>query len=231
MAVHTAQEPPVCNADLDSGRRRCGTQVSQLERGGRGTRGVVLVCKRRTEHREQIAAFVAEGELQQVSPERCDDVLNVPDDRVQFSHRVVVAVVVDAGEMHEHRDSGAKLRQELASTGSQSLAHHRKDPRFDGHIGKGFVMGWRWRTVDGTADLAHHGEVASASWVDPERADLDAVPQRPKRRFIEDHVVFVGQLLRGRQRVDESSREHVDELDTRVSHDEPAGSAHGNGGL
>ena len=101
------------DADLHLEHRR-HVQRAQLERGGDGAHGVVAVGDRCAERGVEVAALVADRDLQDVALEAGQDRLHLADERVELVGGVVVAVVVDAVEAQEQRHRRPELGEELA---------------------------------------------------------------------------------------------------------------------
>ncbi len=62
-------------------------------------------------------------------------------------------------------------------------------------------------------------------------ADHDPVAEGRDGRLVQDDLALLGMVLRLGEIVDEATREHVDQLDVRVAHEEAAGAAHRDGDL
>ena len=102
-------------------RRVVRLELAELERGGGRARGIVLVRERRTEDRVQVGALVAQRQLEQVAAVVGEHALGAADEVVELRGRLVVRVVVDAAEAHEHGERGPQLGQELPAPGAQPL--------------------------------------------------------------------------------------------------------------
>jgi hypothetical protein len=90
--------------------------------------GVVFVGYRRAVGGIQVAALVANGELQEHPAKACYDCLGLADEDVQLFSSGAVAIVINAFEVQEEHDRRAQLGQEVTLPGLQALPHGRKDP-------------------------------------------------------------------------------------------------------
>ena len=185
-----------------SGAAVVASRVAQLERGGRGARGVVLVGVRRAEHGVQVRALVAERQVQQVAAVgRRGSAARWRTKSSSFALGVVVVVVVDAAEAHEQRVRRAQLGQELAASGAQALVDRRQQP-------------WPERSRSGSRDPSPAAARSTSSiricstTADCRRRspssrrsrDPHALAQRIERRPLEHHLALGGEALGGRQR-------------------------------
>ncbi|HUH92076.1 MAG TPA: hypothetical protein VL742_02880 [Casimicrobiaceae bacterium] len=217
VAVGTAAQTPMGDADPDAGGRGGGRQRPQRQRGVSGAGRVVLVGDRRAEHRVEVRPLVAERQLQQVPAVRPDDLLCLPHERVQLADRLFVLVVVDSAEVDEHGVRRPKLRQEFAAAGDEALVDLGQEPALRDVRRQRDVVesdaGWPIAVFghprDNRAD-------ASAGLVASNLPDLRSIADGFERRAFENHFAPFGDG----ERVDQSSREDVHELDFRIADDE-----------
>ena len=128
-AVRARAHPPTGEADLQ------GVQIGQprgqiLDGQGRGGRPdvVVFVGDGRAKGGIEIAALVADGELDQAAVKAGQDVLDLPDKAVQLLGGVLVVVVVDAREAQEEGHRRAQFGQKLAQSAAQPLVDRGQQP-------------------------------------------------------------------------------------------------------
>ena len=231
VAVGAAAGPAVCDADLDLASLRDPVELEDLQSRRHRARGVVLVGVRGAEHRVQVGALVAEGQLEEVAAVVGEDPLRTSDEAVQLLDRVVVRVVVDPGEAHEDGDRRAELGEELAASRPEPLVYGRKEPRPHELLREWMVRLRRRRLVRRLRQPCDEGDGTAALLVGASLGHLDALAQGVERGLVEHDLPLPGQVLRRGELVDEPPCQHVDELDVRIADDEAARRSHGDGDL
>ena len=125
-AAHNALAQP--NLEWRQGTR--GTRlVMQCQRGQHGPMRVILVGHRRTERATEVAAFIANNDLEQGAVIARQHPLHRTDERIEARFRVGLVIVVNPDETHEHRHSGAQFRQKQALPGQFSRIDGWQEPR------------------------------------------------------------------------------------------------------
>ena len=224
VAVRAASEAAVGDADLQVARRGRLREVAQVQGRRRRPRRVVLVGERRPEDAVQVGALVAERQLQDVAAVPVEDALRRPDELVELLDRVVVVVVVDAAEAHEHGDRRPELREELASAGLHPLVHRGQEPRPDELLGQGGRLAHRL-AFDLGQEAAEHPVWRVRLPVSTQLGQLDAIAQRLDRRGVEHDLALLGVVLGGGEVVHQPAGQHVDQLDVGIADDEASGVA------
>ena len=228
VAVGAAPQAAVRDPDLQIRDRGDAVERAQIERGRCRARAVVLVRVRRAEHGVEVGALVADRHLEEVAAVLRADPLGAADEVVELRSRVVVLVIVDAGELHEERSRRTELGEELAAAGAEPLVHGGQDPGADEVLRErvvGLADGKRGRRAGEARDDAHRPPALA---VQTPLADLDAVAERLERRLLEHHLALLGVPLRDSELVDQTSGENVDQLELGIADHEAPRSADGN---
>ena len=141
--------------------------------------------------------------------------LRTADELVELRDRVVVGVVVDPAEAHEHGNRGPELGEELAAAGPHSLVDGREQPFGDDVVVERLLEHDQWRFGTGRAEPRDDGTHPSGLRVEPLLAHVDAVAERLASRLLEHDLSPAGQVLGGGELVDQASRKDVDAAGSR----------------
>ena len=141
---------PIC-----TGATGATDQLAELDRRGRGALRVVTVGDRCTERSVDVAALVADGDLQDVALVAVQDGLHGADELVELLLGVGVAVVVDALEADEQRHGRPQLGEELAHAAAEAVGDRRDEPVHD-QLCRQRVVGQRRPRIDRHGRRASH---------------------------------------------------------------------------
>src|SRR4051794_20393089 len=90
--------------------------------------GIILMCDQRAEGRIEIAAFVANRELQQRATVAHQNHLHAADEGVELAASMRVAVVVNASESEEQWHHRAQFSEEFSQAGLMAIINGRQEP-------------------------------------------------------------------------------------------------------
>jgi hypothetical protein len=208
--------------DADLQRRDGGSvEVAQLERGVDRPDRVVAVGDGRAERRVDVAALVADGDLQDERVVAQQYRLRGPHQGVEVLGRPWVAVVVDAVEPQEQRHRRAQFGEELAHAGAEAIGDRRDHPLSTSVVVDGIVADRGPRVArDDAVEFGHDTEafVGHVRAVAP-LGDRECRPDGLGGRLV-DHHLARGRFVFGRRQPTHGvAGEGVDQLDRRVADD------------
>jgi hypothetical protein len=221
VAVGAASQAAVGDPDLD--RRR--VQGGDVQAGGDRAARVVLVGDGRAEDRVQVRALVADRQLEHVAAVLGEHRLHAAHEGVELRARGRVVLEVDGAELHEHRDGGPQLGEELAAAGLQALVDRPEQPRADLGVGE------RAQRILQRGRSHRDGQPADDRELLAGLAEVRAAVERPDRGAVGDHLALSRVALGRGQPVERAPGEGVRELDLGVADQEPARAARGDGDL
>ena len=231
-AISAGAHASLADADLhrgDEGELR--RWLLQRQRRGRGAGGVVLVGDGRAEVDVDVAAFIADVEVDQGALVAFHHRLHPTHVAVEFFASGGIVVVVDAAEAQEEGDGGAQFGQKVAQSLAQPRVDRRQQPtaqdRFVHAFGGDGGPGLRRRDVVQRLDDGEGAAIGGGAHC----GDFNGVAQTCPRARGDDDFAPIGLVLCCRQSLQCGACQRVDDAYRRIAHEPAPHRTGGNGSL